>query len=209
MPDASACRRPPPTLLRPGDILQRRATQPAALYLSAPDIVGLVQLVVLPQGLAYAVIAGRLAAVCRRWPEFYKCACVACRSDVCVVGLMPIAGRARFAFVYVNGVLGFTRLGVPRVLAFGVVAGVATGAPVLLSELTLTCAIRSAAMSALAARHLARPGSRPVALIGHGAPSEFPALSFRDLVGIRGLGLFDVDPAATGQLVGNLAGQGL
>ena len=37
-------------------------------------------------------------------------------------------------------------------MAFGVLADVATGAPRLLSELTLTTALRTAATSALAAR---------------------------------------------------------
>jgi ornithine cyclodeaminase len=94
-------------------------------------------------------------------------------------------------------------------MAFGVLADVATGLPRLLSELTLTTAIRTAAMSALAARVLARPGSRRMALIGNGAQSEFQALAFRDLVGVRELALFDTDPAATAKLVANLAGQGL
>ena len=78
-------------------------------------------------------------------------------------------------------------------MAFGVLADVATGAPRLLSELTLTTAMRTAAMSALAARALARPDSRRMALIGNGAQSEFQALAFRDLLGIHELRLFDID----------------
>ena len=49
------------------------------------------------------------------------------------------------------------------------------GNALLLSELTLTTALRTAAMSAVAARALARPGSRSMALIGNGAQSEFQA----------------------------------
>jgi ornithine cyclodeaminase len=89
-----------------------------------------------------------------------------------------------------------------------VLADVATGAPRLLSELTLTTAIRTAATSALAARALARPESRCMALIGNGAQAEFQALAFRDLLGIRALRLFDVDPAATAKLLANLEGEG-
>ena len=80
-------------------------------------------------------------------------------------------------------------------MAFGVLADVATGAPLLLAELTLATAMRTAAMSALAARALARPGSRTMALIGNGAQAEFQALAFRDLVGIATLRLFDTDRA--------------
>ena len=55
--------------------------------------------------------------------------------------------------------------------------------PRLLSELTLT-AMRTAATSVLAAKALARPESRSMALIGNGAQSEFQALAFHHLMGI-------------------------
>jgi ornithine cyclodeaminase len=91
------------------------------------------------------------------------------------------------------------------VTAFGVLADVHTGYPVLLSELTVTTALRTAAMSALAARHMARRSSRAMALIGNGAQSEFQAIAFHHMLGIRELRLFDTDPQATRKLEGNLA----
>ena len=176
-------------------------------YLSAPDMVRLVQRKGLPACLMG--IAERIEHDFRRWPEFDKSPRLACHSDVGVVELMPIADHQRFAFKYVNGHPGNTRAGLPTVMAFGVLADVATGAPLLMSELTLTTAIRTAATSALVARRLARQGSRVMALIGNGAQSEFQALAFRDITGIRALRLFDIDPAATAKLVRNLQGQGL
>ena len=89
--------------------------------------------------------------------------------------------------------------------AFGVLADVDTGYPLLLSELTVTTALRTAATSALAAQQLARPDSRVMALIGNGAQSEFQAIAFHRLCGIRELRLYDVDPQATAKLVRNLA----
>ena len=88
--------------------------------------------------------------------------------------------------------------------AFGVLADVATGYPVLLSEMTITTALRTAAMSALAAKWMARPDSRVMAMIGNGAQGEFQAIGFQRLLGIRELRLFDVDPAATAKLERNL-----
>lgn len=52
-------------------------------------------------------------------------------------------------------------------------ANVQTGYPKFLSEMTLLTALRTAATSAMAARHLARPNSRVMAVIGLGAQSEF------------------------------------
>lgn len=94
-------------------------------------------------------------------------------------------------------------------MAFGVLADVDTGWPLLLSELTLTTALRTAATSAMAARVLARPDSRRMALIGNGAQSEFQALAFHHLLGIEEFRLFDTDPAATDKLLGHLQALGL
>src|SRR5207237_1299915 len=78
--------------------------------------------------------------------------------------------------------------------------------PLLLSELTLTTALRTAATSALAARRLARPDSRVMALIGNGAQSEFQTIAFHHMLGIREVRLYDTDPGATDKLERNLAG---
>ena len=81
---------------------------------------------------------------------------------------------------------------------------VATGTPLLLSEMTLTTALRTAATSAVAARALARPDSRVMALIGNGAQSEFQALAFHHLLDIEEIRLYDIDPHATAKLMHNL-----
>ncbi|WBY04049.1 ornithine cyclodeaminase [Ramlibacter tataouinensis] len=183
------------------------APYPSTRYIDAGTMVRLVN----RKGLSTCIsgIAERIAADFRRWQDFDKSARVAAHSTEGVIELMPIADARRFAFKYVNGHPKNTRIGLPTVMAFGVLADVATGAPRVLSELTLITALRTAAMSALAAQHLARAGSRVMALIGNGAQGEFQALAFRDLVGIGELRLFDVDPAATAKLMANLAGQGL
>jgi ornithine cyclodeaminase len=179
---------------------------PTTRYLSVAHMVELVR----RKGLSACIagVADRIQADYLRWNDFEKTARVASHSDEGVIELMPIADAHQFAFKYVNGHPKNTKEGLPTVMAFGVLADVATGAPRLLSELTLTTAIRTAAMSALAARVLARSGSRSMALIGNGAQSEFQAIAFRDLVGVRELRLFDTDPAASAKLAANLVGQG-
>ena len=68
----------------------------------------------------------------------------------------------------------------------------------------MTTALRTAAMSALAAQKRGAPGRRVMALIGNGAQSEFQAIAFHRMLGIRELRLFDVDPLATAKLERNL-----
>jgi ornithine cyclodeaminase len=179
----------------------------STVFLGAADVQRLVRQIGLPASIAG--VATQIEADFRRWGDFDKSARVAAHSEVGVIELMPVADRTRFAFKYVNGHPKNTAEGLPTVMAFGLLADVETGAPQLLAELTLLTAIRTAAMSALAARHLARPDSRTMALIGNGAQAEFQALAFRDQLGITTLRLFDTDLAATAKLQANLAGQGL
>lgn len=177
------------------------------LYLSAPGAVDLVQRIGLKaciSGIAECIRSDFL-----RWQEFDKSARVANHSVDGVIELMPISDHSTYSFKYVNGHPKNTANGLSTVMAFGVVADVATGAPLFLSELTLTTALRTAATSALAAQVLARPGSRVMALIGNGAQSEFQALAFQHLVGIDTLRLYDIDAMASAKLVSNLSGSGL
>ena len=156
-------------------------------------------------------LAAEMDADYRRWGEFDKAARHATYSPAGVIELMPISDGQMYSFKYVNGHPKNTALGLLTVTAFGVLADVKTGYPLLLSELTLTTALRTAAMSALAARWMARPGSRVMALIGNGAQSEFQAIAFAHLLGIRELRLYDTDPQASARLARNMgkAGAGL
>ncbi|WP_433886592.1 ornithine cyclodeaminase [Pseudomonas vranovensis] len=140
-----------------------------------------------------------------RWHDFEKCARLANHSADGVIELMPVSDANLYAFKYVNGHPKNTQRGMLTVMAFGALGDVDSGAPVLLSEMTLTTAIRTAATSALAARYLARKNSRSMALIGNGSQSEFQALAFHALLGIDDIRLYDLDPAASAKLVANLA----
>jgi ornithine cyclodeaminase len=59
-------------------------------------------------------------------------------------------------------------------------------------------------MSALAAKAMARPESRVMALIGNGSQSEFQAIAFHRMLGIREMRLYDIDALATAKLERNL-----
>jgi ornithine cyclodeaminase len=150
-------------------------------------------------------LADEIEADFRRWPEFDKSPRHAVHSPVGVIELMPISDGRLYSFKYVNGHPQNTAAGLLTVTAFGVLADVGSGYPLLFSELTLTTALRTAAMSVLAARRMARRDSRTMALIGNGAQSEFQAIAFHHLIGIRELRLYDVDPGATAKLERNLA----
>jgi ornithine cyclodeaminase len=145
----------------------------------------------------------------RRWREFDKSPRHATHSAVGVIELMPTSDGRLYSFKYVNGHPKNTAEGLLTVTAFGVLSDVETGYPLLLSEMTFMTALRTAAMSAMAARRMARPDSRVMALIGNGAQSEFQAIAFNHMLGIRELRLYDIDSRATLKLERNLLRLGL
>ena len=154
-------------------------------------------------------LAAEIEADFRRWERFDKTPRVASHSDVGVIELMPTSDGEFYGFKYVNGHPKNMAAGLQTVTAFGVLADVATGYPLLLSEMTILTALRTAATSAMVAKHLAPKGAHTMAMIGNGAQSEFQAFAFRALCGIEHVRLYDIDPAATAKCAANLAGSGL
>ena len=154
-------------------------------------------------------LAAEIEADFRRWPLFDKTPRVASHSDVGVIELMPTSDGETYGFKYVNGHPSNTKAGLQTVTAFGLLADVATGYPVLLSEMTILTALRTAATSAMAAKWLAPKGARVMALIGNGAQAEFQALGFKAICGITEVRLFDIDGDATQKCNANLAGYGV
>ncbi len=146
-----------------------------------------------------------LIANFKQWPDFEKSARLASHSEIGVIELMPVSNDQLYGFKYVNGHPSNTARGLSTVMAFGALAEVETGYPLLLSELTLSTALRTAATSVMAARALARADSRSMAMIGCGAQSEFQAIAFHQLLGIDQLHIHDIDRQAMAKLQRNLA----
>ena len=156
-----------------------------------------------------AELAAEIEVDYARWDRFDKSPRHAIHSREGVIELMPTSDGERYAFKYVNGHPKNTAAKLLTVTAFGVLADVASGYPVLVSELTITTALRTAATSVLAARYMARRDSRTMAVVGNGAQSEFQILAFHGALGIRAVRLYDIDRAATRKLERNLERMGL
>ncbi|PZU88329.1 MAG: ornithine cyclodeaminase [Shinella sp.] len=145
----------------------------------------------------------------RRWESFDKTPRIASHSREGVIELMPTSDGVLYGFKYVNGHPSNKVEGLQTVTAFGLLAKVSTGYPVLLTEMTLLTALRTAATSAMAARHLAPKGAKVMAMIGNGAQAEFQALAMKVVLGLDEVRLYDIDRRATEKTVRNLEGTGL
>ena len=87
-------------------------------------------------------LADYIEADFKRWELFDKTPRVASHSEKGVIELMPTSDGEDYGFKYVNGHPSNTQDGLQTVTAFGLLANVASGYPVLLSEMTLLTALR-------------------------------------------------------------------
>ena len=154
-------------------------------------------------------LADYIEADFKRWELFDKTPRVASHSSEGVIELMPTSDGEVYGFKYVNGHPKNTKEGLQTVTAFGLLADVDTGYPVLLSEMTVLTAMRTAATSALVALYLAPEASTTMAMIGNGAQAEFQSLAMKAICGIKTVRLYDIDPAATQKAAANLSDMGL
>lgn len=130
------------------------------------------------------------------WNDFQKSPRHAVYVPNGVIELMPICNTDYYAFKYVNGHPDNPLQNKLNVVAFGALADVHTGYPLLIAEMTLITALRTAATSALASELLARKDSHCLAMIGCGAQSEFQVLAHQALFDLKGVRYFDPDAQA-------------
>ena len=176
-------------------------------FVSVDDMMKIVNTIGAPKMIAE--IAEYIEADFLRWDMFDKTPRVAAHSKEGVIELMPTSDGETYGFKYVNGHPANMARGFQTVTAFGVLARVDNGYPVLFSEMTILTALRTAATSAVVAKYLAPKHSKVMAMIGNGAQCEFQALAFKEVVGIETVRLYDIDPAATEKAVRNLSQSGL
>jgi ornithine cyclodeaminase len=143
------------------------------------------------------------------WPQLEKTPRLASHTPVGVMELMPCADDNYFAFKYVNGHPANPQQGKLSVVALGVLVNKADGYPLLLSEMTLLTAIRTAATAALGARYMARSNSGVLAIIGTGAQAEFVAHAMAAEFPLQMLQFYDTDPKAMQKFANNMAAQGI
>lgn len=144
-----------------------------------------------------------------RWDMFDKQPRVATHWPHGVIELMPIADDTNYAFKYVNGHPQNPDQGKLTVGAMGVFADVMTGYPLLISEMTLLTAIRTAATSALVSRYCAPSGATALGVIGTGAQSEFQVIAHQVALGVDTVFYYDIDPVAMKKFAANLSAFGL
>ncbi len=127
-----------------------------------------------------------------------------------VLELMPICDNEKyFTFKYVNCHPKNPLIGKQTVVATGQLSEIATGYPLMFSEMTILTALRTAATAALATDLMARKSASILALIGTGAQSEFQVAGLQLVRDITEVRFFDTDVAAMDKFEKNMSGSKL
>ena len=139
------------------------------------------------------------------WQEFQKSPRHAVYVPNGVMELMPICNNEFYSFKYVNGHPLNPLNNKLNVVAFGMLADVVTGYPLMISSMTLLTAFRTAAIAALSSKYLAKKNSKCLTIIGCGAQSEFQVLAHHALLDLAEVRYFDIDPDAMQRFAANLS----
>ena len=140
----------------------------------------------------------------KNWDDFDKSPRVANHVDGGVIELMPISNEQMYSFKYVNGHPKNPDQGKFTVMATGQLSLTQTGEPLMFSEMTLLTAFRTAATSAMMAKHMALKDSKVLALIGTGAQSEFQYLAYSFIFDLEEVRFYDTDPKAMDKFEKNM-----
>ena len=142
-------------------------------------------------------LLSKLKEVFSQWDQFHKIPRPAFHVPNGVIELMPIADTKYMAYKYVNGHPKNPELhNEMTIFATGALSQICDGKPLLLSEMTILTAMRTATTSVMAAQYLAKPHSKVLTMIGCGGQSEFQAMTFCDYFDIEVIRFFDIDPRA-------------
>ncbi len=141
----------------------------------------------------------------KNWHLFQKCNRNAMYVDDGVIELMPICDDKLYSFKYVNGHPLNPLQGKLNIIAIGMLADVATGYPLMLASMNILTAIRTAAVSALSSKYLAKKDSQKIAIIGCGAQSEFQILAHDAILPITEVRCYDISEEAQDRFVDNLS----
>ncbi|NOQ93453.1 MAG: ornithine cyclodeaminase [Methylophaga sp.] len=124
-----------------------------------------------------------------------------------VIELMPCSDKSLYSFKYVNGHPGNPKKGQLNVVALGLLSEVSSGYPLMITEMTLLTALRTAVTGVLAAKYLARADAKTLAIIGTGAQAEFQVMCFASFFSLDKIRFYDCDKLAMKKFEENLAAE--
>lgn len=113
------------------------------------------------------------------------------------------SGRA--GLKWVSGFFDNPARGLPSIMALIVLNDVETGRPLAVMDGTYVTGLRTAAVSAVAAKHLANADARVIGLVGAGLQGRYHLLTLKDILGsVETVHAYDIDEAVLERFVAEM-----
>ncbi|MCD5375125.1 ornithine cyclodeaminase [Candidatus Gracilibacteria bacterium] len=109
------------------------------------------------------------------------------------IELMPVGNKDYFSYKYVNGHPQNVKIGHPSVMGIGQLSECRSGEPILLSEMTILTALRTAATTAFTASFFPCESASHFAIIGNGTQSIFQTIAICERYNIKEISHYDID----------------
>lgn len=138
----------------------------------------------------------RLLGDFKRWDRFQKQSRACIQVPEGVLECMPIADASHYAMKYVNGHPENPLSDRASVVSLGLLASVSDGYPLLLTDMTLLTAWRTACMTALVARFALPSDLDSVGMIGLGAQAPFLLQALCAFFPVQQVYAYDLDAAS-------------
>ena len=173
------------------------------LLLTADKITNLIKSIGIDH--VYQRLISQMRLDYEHWSEFQHMARICASSPHGVIELMPSYNQSHYTFKYVNGHPNNPKDNLPAVCAFGCLSSMDNGIPLLIADMTLLTAIRTACCSAMVYDGLKSDQEKiNVAIIGTGAQSEFQITALHHIHPIDTVYYVDIDQNAMVKFEKNL-----
>lgn len=141
--------------------------------------------------------------------RFNQCPRVSFHHPDGILELMPICDNNFFSNKYVCTHKFNHEKNRYVVMGQGLWVDAHTGTPLMLTEMTLLTAIRTAAVSLMMSELMLKPDAQTIAIIGCGAQSDFQLMAHHQRFKFKNYKCFDIDAKAMQRLVSEMADEGV
>jgi len=138
-------------------------------------------------------IENRLQVDFLNWDSFCHSVRYAHYIEEWAIELMPVWNDEYFSYKYVNGHPANTLIWHPSVMWIWQLSECKSGEPILLSEMTILTALRTAATTAFASSFFPCQSAKHIAIIGNGSQSIFQTIALCEKYKIKKISHFDID----------------
>jgi ornithine cyclodeaminase len=143
------------------------------------------------------------------WDHFTKCPRISFKHKNGIMELMPIYTHDYFANKYVCTHKDNHHRQRYVVMGQGLWVDAHTGTPLMITEMTILTALRTAAVSLLVSQQLLKPDCRSMSIIGCGAQSHFQLVAHAQHFKFKDIRCYDIDTNTMMQFVQDMAKEGI